>query len=306
MKYKLIQENISLKDKNTYNIGGIAKFYSSPKDTEELKRVLMWSRENRIKTFILGRGSNVLVSDNGWDGIVIHLVNFIQPIEFDKKEYSVKVSSGMLLNTFVTEVIKMGYGGIENLAGIPGSIGGAIVMNAGAYSSSISDTLYNVTCCKITTGEIIRYSASELELSYRSSLLQKKEEIVLTADFLFEKRESPEKLLSIRNKILEERKKKQPLEYPSCGSVFKRPQGYFAGELIEKCGLKGMSYGGARISEKHANFIVNMGNATADDVRHLICLSQKRVYEKFGIILEPEVIFVGNFTEPLFTPETDK
>lgn len=306
MKYKLIQKNISLKNKNTYNIGGTAKFYSSPIDIEELNSVLLWSKENSVKTFVLGRGSNVLISDIGWDGIIIHLVNFVHPIDIKESREVINVSAGVSLNTFVAEVIKRGFAGIENLAGIPGSIGGAIVMNAGAYSSSIEDVLHTVTSFKIATGEVVKYKASELELGYRSSIFQKRDEVILTAGFLFKKKESPEVLLSRRDKILEERRKKQPLEYPSCGSVFKRPEGYFAGELIEKCGLKGMTCGGAKISEKHANFIVNTGNAKADEVRHLIYITQKRVYEEFGVLLEPEVVFVGDFDKPLFTPENIK
>ena len=215
---------------------------------------------------------------------------------------SVTVSSTVTLNTLVEEVAAHGYAGMEELAGIPGSVGGAVIMNAGAFSSCIADTLDSVTVIDRQTDEMTIHPASSIGLGYRTSVLQRSGEIVVNARFSFSRVVDPKELDSIRKDVLGRRREKQPLDFPNCGSVFKRPAGNFAGTLIQQCGLKGLRCGGAEVSLKHANFIINTGGARADDVRHLISTIQKRVYEQFGVLLQPEVIFIGEFKEPLFSP----
>jgi UDP-N-acetylmuramate dehydrogenase len=183
---------------------------------------------------------------------------------------------------------------------MPGTAGGAVVMNAGAFSTSIADTLQEAVYLDMSNSRVMTASTVELELGYRTSVLQKKAAVVLSAQFRLRTGESA-KLQTIRRSILEKRNDKQPLELPNCGSVFKRPPGTHAGLLIEQAGLRGTRFGNVKISSKHANFIVNLGGGTAAEVRHLIVAAQRTVYERFGILLEPEVIFAGEFEEALMT-----
>jgi UDP-N-acetylmuramate dehydrogenase len=221
-------------------------------------------------------------------------------VHFSWEGNTVEVAGGVLLNRLVKEVVAKGFAGIEDLAGIPGTVGGAVIMNAGAFSSCIADTLLDIECFRPAGGTVERLNAEDLELGYRTSSLKVSGDIVLSARFTFDRTQAVEALEHRRREILDRRRQKQPLDLPNCGSVFKRPTGNYAGALIEKAGLKGRTYGGARISEKHANFIVNTGGAKADEVRHLIVTAQKVVHERFSVLLEPEVIFMGEFTEPLF------
>lgn len=298
----LIRESISLHDKNTFAIGGMSRYYCAPDTTEELRNALRLACRETLPLFVLGKGSNVLISDHGWPGLTLHLIDIKKNNEMVWENASVTVSGMTPLNALVKAAVGHGYVGMEELAGIPGTVGGAVIMNAGAFSSCIADTLDSVTVVDRQTAEMTLYPASSLDLGYRSSMLQKSGQIVVNARFTFTRTRDPGELDSIRKDILDRRGKKQPLDFPNCGSVFKRPPGAFAGALIEQCGLKGLKCGGAEISVKHANFIVNTGGAVAEDVRHLIRTIQKRVYERFGILLQPEVIFVGEFKEPLFTP----
>jgi UDP-N-acetylmuramate dehydrogenase len=297
----LIKENVPLNGKTTYRIGGEARYYCCENDLTVICAAIRWAHENGIPLFVLGKGSNVLISDQGWPGLVLHMESSGET-SIHWEENTVEVSGSLPLNLLVKAVIEKGFSGMEELAGIPGTVGGAVVMNAGAYAGSIAHTLSEVLCCDPEDGTLKKRKAHELQLGYRMSILKKNGEIVLNARFSFDDRRPVAVLNERRQTVLEKRKMKQPLEYPNCGSVFKRPPGNYAGTLIEQCGLKGLQYGGARISEKHGNFIVNTGNAKADDVRHLICVIRKNVYERFGILLEPEVIFIGSFKESLFVP----
>jgi UDP-N-acetylmuramate dehydrogenase len=273
-----------------------------PKSHEELYRAVEWARKKSLPLFFLGKGSNVLISDRGWSGLVVHMISEGGDEEFKWRGKTVEVPGGMLLNTLVKNVTAMGCAGMEELAGIPGTVGGAVVMNAGAFSSCIADTLAGIDYYRRHQGTVEKVSAIHLNLGYRTSSLKISGDIVLSARFTFHRTDSPENLDSRRKAVLARRREKQPLDFPNCGSVFKRPPGNFAGTLIEKAGLKGIKCGGASISTKHANFIVNTGGARADDVRHLICTAQEKVYKQFSVLLEPEVIFIGDFTEPLFRP----
>lgn len=298
-----MEKNVPLDGKTTYRIGGEARYYCRGNHTTEICSAIRWAHENEIPLFVLGKGSNVLISDKGWPGLVLHMeLSDGASIHWNKNR--VEVPGSLPLNMLVKAVVENGFSGLEDLAGIPGTVGGAIVMNAGAYTGCIADTLSEVLCCNAENGTLIKRKAQELKLGYRTSILKKNREIVLKALFSFEDRCPTTMLNERRQNVLEKRKMKQPLGYPNCGSVFKRPPGNYAGTLIEQCGLKGLQYGGARISEKHGNFIINTGNAKAEEVRHLIFIIQKNVYEQFKILLEPEVIFIGSFKESLFAPVT--
>jgi len=295
-------EGVSLHDKTTYRIGGKAHYYAAPQSDEEICAVGNWSKEHGVPLFVLGKGSNLLVSDYGWPGLVLHIDggDTVATLQWDKR--SVTAPGGISLNDLVKSAADNGFSGMEELAGIPGTVGGGVIMNAGAFSQCIADTLVSVTCWMQEDGSVCTIAASDLLLGYRTSVLKGTGSIVLSAQFTFSKTDTPEMVNERRREILERRKAKQPLDYPNCGSVFKRPPGNYAGTLIEKCGLKGFTIGGAQVSEKHANFIINKGNARAEEVRSLIATIQKRVYEESGILLEPEVIFVGAFDNNLYTP----
>lgn len=298
-----LKEHQPLHDKNSFAIGGAARWYCCPESTEELQMMLQFVLRGQLPLLLIGNGTNLLISDDGWPGVVIHLTGRFNRGVMTWNKGEVTVSCGMGLGTLVKEAVDRGYRGLEDLAGIPGTVGGAVVMNAGAFSSCIADTLLAVTCYDVDSGTIVNYPASALELTYRSSRLKRDNAVVLSARFSFDEQGDLKILSQRRREILRRRKMKQPLEFPNCGSVFKRPPGDYAGTLIEASGLKGVRCGGAQVSEKHANFIINTGNATAADVRHLIVTVQRRVWEHRAVLLEPEVIFTGHFNEPLFKPE---
>jgi len=267
----IIQREIPLKKYTTFKIGGNAKFFAEPKDIDEVKTLLAWCNEFKIPYFILGKGSNVLFDDEGYGGAVIKLGKF---------------GAGNSLHSLIQEAANQGLGGLEKLEGIPGTIGGAIFMNAGAHGQQISDCVKSVT--SITAdGEIITRTKEECEFSYRSSIF--KAEIILSAEFDF--KPMPKEVINRnRKEVLAWRKAKQPLQYPNAGSVFKNPANNLsAGALIEACGLKGFGVGGAQVSELHANFIVNRGGATAKDVRALMEKIAEKVKEIHGVELEREI-----------------
>lgn len=290
-----IKEQVPLSQKTSYRIGGKSKYLIEPQNIDEVQDAIKWAHNRSLKIFILGRGSNILIDDSGWNGLTIDLSG----INFQNwNDNSVVCGCGGLLHALVTQSVDKGFHGFEALAGIPGSIGGAIVMNAGAFGANVSDCLIDVTLINIDSLEIFTKTKSEMEFGYRSSILKKESWIAVEAKFQFPRMNSnKEKVKDIYNEILAKRKVKQPLNLPNCGSVFKRPENNYAGTLIEECGLKGFSIGGAAVSEKHANFIVNRDNATAEDVKNVIEHVQRTVLEKKGILLEREVIFVGDFLE---------
>jgi UDP-N-acetylmuramate dehydrogenase len=290
-----ILENIPLNDKTSYKIGGAARYYYEPESEEEIAALYKFASERGLPVFILGRGSNLVISDEGLDALVINLAAKFSKIEWDG--LSAFVQSGFGLDELAALSANKGYGGMEELSGIPGTVGGAVVMNAGAFNTEVSHTLRSVRVLRVSTLRIEEIPASELAFGYRRSAIKDSGDLVLSAVFDFKM--SPNAALT-RQQILDKRELKQPLDFPSCGSVFKRPPGNYAGTLIESCGLKGFTLGGAAVSTKHANFIINTGNAKAEDVRGVIRHVQKTVFDKTGVLLEPEVIFVGEFKEPLF------
>ncbi len=271
---------------STFKIGGLADVYLEPANVDELLNLLKYLRNKDVDFIILGNGSNVLISDEGFRGAVINLefgLNFIRV----EDEYVV-AGAGVKLAKFVDFCIENGFKGVEMLAGIPGTLGGAIIMNAGAYSGEISDYLVDVDV--IRDFELVRLKKEECGFGYRTSNLGN--DIVVQARFKFPSGDI-EQMRKIRREILIKRNQTQPVNFPNAGSIFKNPPGSFAGKLIEEAGLKGVQIGGAQISEKHANFIINKGNATAKDVIELIKLARSKVYEKFGVKLELEIRLIG-------------
>jgi UDP-N-acetylmuramate dehydrogenase len=292
-----ILRNVSLFEKNTFRIGGESSYYIEPSSESELREVIDFAGSQHLSVFILGKGSNVLISDYGWNGLTINTSAHFCSIRWND-DYAT-VDGGASLNTLINQAVNAGFSGMEQLSGIPGTIGGAVIMNAGAFESCIADTFFSAVVL-LPSGQIATYSAEEATFGYRTSRFKDDGSIVLSATFKFKRDIDPDEIKAMQKDILLRRKSKQPLEYPNCGSVFKRPPGNFAGTLIEMCGLKGYRSGDMEISEKHANFIVNKGKGRAEDVRILIRTAQKRVYEQSGILLEPEVLFIGTFDEPLF------
>ena len=286
----LCNENMS--NHTTFKTGGNADFFINVKTRQELLFAVDTAKSTNTPYFIIGRGSNLLVSDKGIQGAVICL-NEMRGI--DIKDNMVSVKAGQSMQSLCTALYKSGLSGLEFAYGIPGTVGGAVYMNAGAYGSEIADRIVSDEYLD-KNGEIKVIKKADMRLSYRDSIFSKNGGIILSAEFELSYGD-PECILAKMNGYLSRRKEKQPLEYPSAGSVFKRPEGNFAGTLIEKSGLKGTSVGGAQISEKHAGFIVNTGGATSGDVKALIEKVREKVYADSGIELEPEVIFIGRWEE---------
>lgn len=283
----------SLKNYTTFRIGGKCRALVMPSTKEEIVKLVTLLRETNTKFFVMGNGSNLLVSDEGYDGIVISLKFFkgIEVLEEDDNTFTVKVMAGELMSSVGNYLARQGVEGFEFATGIPGTIGGGVRMNAGAYGGELKDCLVNITAIA-EDNTIVTLSNEELELGYRTSILAKKNYICLDACFKLSKGDS----LDIMAKIKEyanSRKEKQPLNYPSAGSTFKRPEGYIAAKLIDEAGLKGLQVGGARVSDKHAGFVVNVGGATAKDVIELTDKVKEVVKEKNGVSLELEVVKLG-------------
>ncbi len=300
IKFQLEQlvgkENVKLNElmsqHTTFRIGGEADYFVMPKTKEQIQAVLGFCKENHIPYYIIGNGSNLLVGDKGFRGVIVQIDKAFDEITFIDAN-TVKAQAGVMLSKLASEVAKKSLTGFEFALGIPGTLGGAVYMNAGAYGGEIKDCIVSVLVLD-EENQIKTLTKGELELSYRSSIIQKKDYVVLEAIFHFEKGDK-EAILAKMTELNEQRREKQPLNYPSAGSTFKRPEGYFAGKLIMDAGLRGYQTGGAMVSEKHCGFVVNAGGATAKDVRKLIENVDKIVFEKFGVHLEPEVQFLGDF-----------
>ena len=275
----------------TFRIGGPADFYLCPHSAKEIQKTVAICREEELPYFILGNGSNLLVSDQGYRGVVIQLWKNVSDILVEGCR--IRAKAGASLAKIAGEALEEGLTGMEFAAGIPGTLGGAVVMNAGAYGGEMKDILQEALVMD-EQGEIFTLKKEELHLGYRTSIIKEKGYIVLAAALELkpgDRKEIKEKMDELKQRRVE----KQPLDMPSAGSTFKRPEGYFAGKLIMDAGLRGFSVGGAQISEKHCGFVVNTGKATANDVLTLIREVQKRVRDKFGVELETEVKFLGEF-----------
>ncbi|GIN86073.1 UDP-N-acetylenolpyruvoylglucosamine reductase 2 [Heyndrickxia sporothermodurans] len=283
-----IKLNELLKNHTYTRLGGKADIFLTPSTYEEVQAVVKFAKQENMPFTLLGNGSNLIVKDGGIRGIVILLENFNN---ISVKGNQLTAQSGAAIIAASRYALKEHLSGLEFACGIPGTVGGALFMNAGAYGGEIKDVLDSAIVID-RDGEIVKRSASDLELSYRTSNIPEKGDIVLEAIFNL----TPgnyEEIKAIMDDLTFKRESKQPLEYPSCGSVFKRPPGYFAGKLIQDSGLQGTRIGGAEVSTKHAGFIVNKDNATAEEYISLIKHVQKTVKEKFDVSLEREVKIIG-------------
>ena len=275
----------------TFKIGGPADYFLMPDKDTDVGRIVKICKESAIPYFILGNGSNLLVGDGGYRGAVIQIYKNMSAVTVEGTE--ITVQAGALLSSVAAAAKNAALTGFEFAGGIPGTMGGAVVMNAGAYGGEMKDVLTEVTVMD-EEGEIVTLPADKLELGYRTSIIKTAGYIVLEAKLQL-KEGNPEVIRETMKDLTIRRTTKQPLEYPSAGSTFKRPEGYFAGKLIMDSGLAGYQVGGAQVSEKHCGFVINAGGATARDVRTLMDNVRDIVYKKYGVTLEPEVKFLGDF-----------
>lgn len=280
-----------MKKHTTFRIGGPAEIFVMPKTTEEVAKALEICRQEEIPYFVLGNGSNLLVSDQGYRGVIIQMDRNMEEVTVEGTE--IRAAAGALLSSIAAAARRSSLAGFEFAGGIPGTLGGAVVMNAGAYGGEMKDVLKDVTVMT-QDGEVRVIPAGELEMGYRTSIIKKAGYLVLGATIVL-KEGNPEEIRALMRELSEKRISKQPLEFPSAGSTFKRPEGYFAGKLIMDSGLRGYQIGGARVSDKHCGFVINAGDATARDVVDLMEYVVKVVKEKYGVTLEPEVKFLGKF-----------
>ena len=275
----------------TFKIGGPADYFLMPDKDTDVGRIVKICKESAIPYFILGNGSNLRVGDGGYRGAVIQIYKNMSAVTVEGTE--ITVQAGALLSSVAAAAKNAALTGFEFAGGIPGTMGGAVVMNAGAYGGEMKDVLTEVTVMD-EEGEIVTLPADKLELGYRTSIIKTAGYIVLEAKLQL-KEGNPEVIRETMKDLTIRRTTKQPLEYPSAGSTFKRPEGYFAGKLIMDSGLAGYQVGGAQVSEKHCGFVINAGGATARDVRTLMDNVRDIVYKKYGVTLEPEVKFLGDF-----------
>lgn len=271
----------------SFRIGGAAEFFALPEDAEEIQKIFKLCKTHDVPITVLGNGSNVLVSDAGIEGVVISVSDKMSKIEINGE--NIFAGAGVMLSRLANTAAKNSLSGLEFASGIPGTLGGAIVMNAGAYGGEMKDVIEAVGVMD-SDGNVFEISAKDAGFGYRTSVFSKY--LVLYGKLRLKKGDQEE----IKAKMAElnaKRKEKQPLNFPSAGSTFKRPEGYFAGKLIEDAGLKGYRVGGAQVSEKHSGFVVNAGGATAKDVKALIEDVQKKVKHDFGVTLEREIKYIG-------------
>ena len=280
-----------MKKHTTFRVGGPADYFVMPKNIEEVQKIVAFCKDAKMPYYVLGNGSNLLVSDAGYRGVIIQIYKSMSEITVE--DTTIRAQAGALLSKIGNIALDAELTGFEFAAGIPGAVGGAVVMNAGAYGGEMKDILKSATVLT-TEGEVLTLYNKELELGYRTSIIAKKDYVVLEAEYELQKGDKAD----IRAKMDElkvQRVTKQPLEYPSAGSTFKRPEGYFAGKLIQDAGLRGFSVGGAQVSEKHCGFVINKGDATAADIIELMRQVSEKVMQEFGVLLEPEVKMLGEF-----------
>ena len=283
------RETVPMANYTTMQVGGPAAVVAFVRSAEELITAIKEAKNNGIRYTVIGNGSNTIFSDRGFDGLVI--------ITTDMKKYdiqgeTIKADCGASITRLAVEAQKTGLTGLEFAYGIPGSLGGGVFMNAGAYGGSLSDVVVSSICLDTQNDVIRKIDLDEHQFTYRHSIYTKNPHLVILAAMLKLSPGSKEEIATKMNEFARSRKEKQPLNFPSAGSVFKRPVGYYAGELIENCGLKGYRIGGAEVSEKHAGFIVNRGNATASDVMHLVEHVQATVNRTYSVNLECEIKYI--------------
>jgi len=288
-KNVLIDEPMS--KHTTFKIGGKADYFVTPNNHKALWQIITLCKENYIPYYIIGNGSNLLVGDGGFTGVIIQISSNLSKI--DVTDNYVKAEAGAMLSKITSIALEKELKGLEFAAGIPGTFGGAVMMNAGAYGGEMKDVIESVRVLD-EHGQLKTLTNEELELGYRTSILTRKPYVVIDGILKLENG-NREEILGLMKDLADRRISKQPLEYPSAGSTFKRPEGYFAGKLIADAGLKGFQIGGAQVSNKHAGFVINVGDATAKDVITLMEEVKGIVFEKYGVELKAEVKQIGNF-----------
>ncbi|MCQ2491901.1 MAG: UDP-N-acetylmuramate dehydrogenase [Lachnospiraceae bacterium] len=291
VKPEAILTDEMMKDHTTFRVGGPADVFVIPETVEEVKEIIKTAKEEGIPYYVVGNGSNLLVGDQGFHGMIIQIYKNMNEITY--KDGEITAQAGALLSTIAKIAQNNERTGFEFASGIPGTLGGAVTMNAGAYGGEMKHVLKNATVLT-KEGEILTLPVEDLELGYRKSVIIDKEYVVLEAVITLPKGNA-EEIAEKMNEYATARKTKQPLEYPSAGSTFKRPTGYFAGKLIQDAGLRGYSVGGAQVSEKHCGFVINKGGATAADIVALMKDVNDKVVAEFGVPLEPEVKMIGEF-----------
>ena len=287
----VIRENVPLAPIISFKVGGPARWFVEPSTPAEFAEAMAWAKERGLETFILGKGTNLVFSDQGYPGLVLYTGRAFTHIDWVGAR--VTAQAGALLHTVVTQAVGKGMAGIQNLGGIPGTMGGGTYINAGAFGQELKDVIVSVVSTT-RDGRLITRANAECGFAYRHSHFFDLDEIILETVLELSPGDK-EALQAEMRETLRKRKEKQPLHLPNAGSMFKRPPGQFAGVLIEEAGLKGFRMGGAMISEKHANFTVNAGGATAQDIHDLSSEVIRRVKEGSGTTLEREVIFIGEF-----------
>lgn len=288
-----IKSQLSLATLTSFRVGGPAEWYVAPQNLEALKASFEWAKTHRLGVMLLGAGSNLLVSDRGLPGLVIG-TRHLRHTEFNPDTGQVTAAAGEPLPRLAWQAAERGWQGLEWAVGIPGSVGGAVVMNAGAHKSCVADMLVNAQVLS-PSGTLETLTPQQLGYSYRTSLLQGSQSLVTQAVFQLQPGNNPELVLATTSQHLEHRRTTQPYHLPSCGSVFRNPKPYKAGWLIEQTGLKGYQIGGAQVAPRHANFILNCGGATASDIFQLINYIQQQVEQRWDVLLEPEVRILGEF-----------
>jgi UDP-N-acetylmuramate dehydrogenase len=285
-----IRISAPMSEYTTFKTGGCADILLSPSSIDEIKNIIDICNKNKLDCIVIGNGSNLLVGDKGIRGVVIRLGREFAGIDIE--ETQIRVQAGALLSAVANTALKESLCGMEFAAGIPGTIGGAVCMNAGAYGGEMKDIIREVTV--LYNGEVVTLSNEQSGFEYRNSTIMQKGMIVLETVIDLSKG-SYDDIKAVMDDYSQRRRSKQPLDKPSAGSTFKRPEGHFAGKLIEDAGLKGFGIGGAQVSEKHCGFVVNTGGATSADILRLIDAVKARVYEASGVMLEPEVRMIGEF-----------
>lgn len=292
MTAEQICESEPMRKHTTFRVGGEADFFVMP-TIAQIPEVVSLVKECELALTVIGNGSNLLVGDRGIRGVVLELGNHANALSIDPQSAVVEAEAGVLLSVVANQAARACLTGLEFAAGIPGSLGGGVYMNAGAYGGELKDVIETVTVLT-RDGQILERVKEQLDLSYRHSRMMENDEIILKARLQLSTGQQDE-IYAKMEELKQKRIEKQPLEYPSAGSTFKRPEGYFAGKLIEDAGLRGFRIGDAQVSEKHCGFVINRGNATAADVLELMKQVDEKVQQKFGVPLEPEVRILGEF-----------
>lgn len=286
----VVEENAPMSKYTSFKTGGNADLLIIPASVDSLSQIIKKCKELNVKPFVMGNGSNLLVTDNGYKGVIIKIGSNLSSIKL-LDDNTIECETGTMMKALCNFALDNSLTGLEFAFGIPGNLGGAVYMNAGAYGGEMKDVLYSCTHID-SDGNIGTLTKDQLDLGYRRSAYTDNGYTIISATLKLQKGDKTEIKEDMSDK-LHRRKEKQPLEFPSAGSTFKRPEGYFAGALIEDCNLKGYTIGGAQVSEKHAGFVINRGGATSTDILNLIKHIQNTVFEKHGVKLETEVIIIG-------------